>query len=196
MTSDYFEPFFASVASIRISFLSHNATFQVLANPQLEDFPLGYEPEALERIWQLTGGQPYLVQLVGHHLVSRFNRMTFEKDKPQGQVFKVSDVEAVVEDPEFYSQGRYYFAGVWGQAGQGTTGQQDALRELASFPEGLPWEKLLDNYGPRSSELKAALDELQRHDVLIEKENRWQYTVELLRRWVKDFGDVRQAIQD
>ena len=187
MTEDYFNPLFASVRPIRVSFLSKDTTFQVLANPPLEDFPLDYSREALERIWQLTGGQPYLVQLVGHYLVSRFNRLTFEQGKPMEPVFSLEDVEAVIEDPEFYSQGRYYFAGIWGQAGQGAEGQQEMLKFVAAFPDGISFEEIVARFGPETDRLTAALKELERHDVLREKDGQWQFTVELMRRWVKEF---------
>ncbi len=188
MTEDYFNPLFASVRPIRVSFLSKEAAFQVLANPPLEDFPLDFQPEALERIWELTGGQPYLVQLVGHYLVSRFNRLTFELGKPMEPVFNLEDVDAVIEDPEFYSQGRYYFAGIWGQAGQGAEGQQEVMKLLASSLDGISFGGIISHSGPDSKEIyAAALKELQRHDVLREKDGVWQFTVELMRRWVKDF---------
>ncbi|PSB03673.1 hypothetical protein C7B64_07520 [Merismopedia glauca CCAP 1448/3] len=32
----------------------------------------------------------------------------------------------------FFQQGRYYFEGVWGQAAQGATSQQEILRALAA----------------------------------------------------------------
>jgi hypothetical protein len=189
MTADYFNPLFASVRTIPVSFFSHDATFQILANPPLEDFPLTYRREALERIWELTGGQPYLVQLVGHYLVSRFNRLNFEQGKPLEPVFSLEDVDAVIEDPEFYSQGRYYFAGVWGQAGQGAEGQQEVLKLLASSPDGISFERIISHFSSDSKKLNsdAALRELQRHDVLLEKDGKWQFTVELMRRWVKEF---------
>lgn len=187
MTADYFNPLFASVRPIPVSFLSKDATFQVLANPPLEDFPLDYSREALERIWQFTGGQPYLVQLVGHYLVSRFNRLTFEQGKQLEPVFSLEDVEAVIADPEFYSQGRYYFAGIWGQAGQGAEGQQELLKFIAAFPDGISIDGIAARFGPNSESTVAALKELERHDVLREKDGQWQFTVELMRRWVKEF---------
>ncbi|MDJ0773156.1 MAG: ATP-binding protein, partial [Mastigocoleus sp. MO_167.B18] len=84
MTADYFQPFFASVIPIHVGFMERAATKQILANPvQLldvetrhqssdtektyhgtslqEDFPLDYTPEALDKIYDLTHGQPYLV---------------------------------------------------------------------------------------------------------------------------------------
>ncbi|MFM7715065.1 MAG: ATP-binding protein, partial [Microcystis sp.] len=71
MTADYFHPFFGSVYPIPVSFLSPESTRVILANPvgEDEDFPLDYTPSALDKIYQLTHGQPYLVQLIGFRLV-------------------------------------------------------------------------------------------------------------------------------
>ena len=195
MTADYFNPLFASVRPIPVSFLSKDATFQVLANPPLEDFPLDFSREALERIWELTGGQPYLVQLVGHYLVSRFNRLTFEQGKQLEPIFSLEDVEAVIADPEFYSQGRYYFAGIWGQAGQGAEGQQELLKFIAAFPDGISIEGIAARFGLNSEKTIAVLEELKRHDVLRQKDEQWQFTVELMRRWVKEYSDELQTIR-
>jgi hypothetical protein len=63
MTSDYFQPFYASVITIRVGFMEAGATREILANPAIDDFPLDYTPEALDKIYDLTHGQPYLVQL-------------------------------------------------------------------------------------------------------------------------------------
>jgi hypothetical protein len=81
MTADYFQPFFASVIPIHVGFLQPGATRQILANPD-EEFPLDYTPEALDQIYALTAGQPYLVQLVGFQLVRRYNDFVFRARTP------------------------------------------------------------------------------------------------------------------
>jgi hypothetical protein len=193
MTADYFQPFFASVIPIHVGFLQPGATRQILANPD-EDFPLDYTPESLDQIYALTAGQPYLVQLVGFQLVRRYNDFVFEQGRPRDPVFTVEDVEAVINDPEFFKRGRYYFDGVWGQAARGASGQQAILRALAPHPEGLSLDELrtqLDaligaqGFAPLQEEtLQDALKTLMRHDVVQEREGHWQIIVELFRRWV------------
>ena len=186
MTEDYFHPFFASIIHIRVGFLTHGATRQILANPGDEDFLLDYEPEALDRIYQLTHGQPYLVQLVGFLLVRRYNELTFETGRPQKPIFTTEDVEAVIDNPDFYSHGRYYFTGVWDQAAQGAKGQQQILTALAPHQkQGLTLPALSDATGIDTPEMQTALETLERHDVVKQDgDNRWQIAVELLRRWV------------
>ena len=183
MTADYFQPFFASVIPIHVGFLQPGATRQILANPD-EDFPLDYTPEALDQIYALTAGQPYLVQLVGFQLVRRYNDFVFEQGRPHDAVFTVEDVEAVINDPEFFKRGRYYFDGVWGQAARGAFGQQAILRALAPHPQGLSIDALAQATAMEEKTLQEALKTLTRHDVVQQREGRWQIIVELFRRWV------------
>jgi hypothetical protein len=185
MTADYFQPFFASVLPIRVGFLSRGATGQILANPTIEDFLLDYTPEALDKIYDLTYGQPYLVQLVGFHLVRLYNDFVFEQGKPRESVFTVEDVEAIVKKPEFFQRGSNYFNGVWGQAGENNDHTQQAiLKELAKNTAGLTINELVELTGINESKLNEAVETLKRHDVIVENQGRWIIIVELFRRWV------------
>lgn len=185
MTEDYFHPFFASIIPIHVGFLTLESTHQLLANPT-EDFPLDYIGETLDRIYALTAGQPYLIQLVGFWLVRRYNNQVFEQRSPRDPVFTVEDVEAIINDPKFYKQGRYYFTGVWSQAEQGAYGQQAILKAITPHPEGLSMDALAQATGMEEETLHKALETLKRHDVIQETERRWHIIVELFRRWVLD----------
>jgi hypothetical protein len=186
MTADYFQPFFASVLPIRIGFLSRGAIGQILANPAIEDFFLDYTPEALDRIYDLTYGQPYLVQLVGFHLVRLYNDFVFEQGRNREPVFTVEDIDTIVNKPEFFTRGSNYFNGVWGQAGENNDNtQQVILSHLAKSPQGLNLNDLVELMGIDESNLQKALDTLKRHDVIEENQGRWRIIVELFRRWVK-----------
>jgi hypothetical protein len=183
MTEDYFHPFFASIIPIRVGFLSEGATRQVLANPD-DDFLLDYKPEALDRIYALTGGQPYLTQLVGFLLVRHYNDQVFEMGRPRDPMFTIEDLETVINDPEFFRIGRYYFTGVWGQAIEGAPGQQEILRTLAPYLEGMNFDRLSEATGMDETSLREALKTLERHDVIRESDGCYCIAVELFRRWV------------
>ena len=172
MTADYFQPFFASVIPLHVSFMREADAKYLLANPA-DDFLLDYDAEALEQAWRLSGGQPFLVQLLGFSLVNRYNDQRFERHQMREPRFSAGDVAAAVADPEFYQLGRYYFAGVWGQAGQGIPGQQTVLRALAPRVEGLPVADLQAVTGLDDEALRGALQALARHDVLKEQDGRW-----------------------
>jgi predicted Rossmann fold nucleotide-binding protein DprA/Smf involved in DNA uptake len=141
-------------------------------------------PEALDQIYALSAGQPYLVQLVGFQLVRRYNDYVFEQGRPRDPVFTVEDVETVINDPELFKRGRYYFDGVWGQAARGASGQQAILKALAPHPEGLSIDALAQVTAMEEETLQEALKTLKRHDVVQEREGGWQIIVELFRRWV------------
>ncbi|MDF0552239.1 ATP-binding protein [Kamptonema sp. UHCC 0994] len=183
MTEDYFHPFFSSIIPIRVGFLSPGATRQILANPD-DDFLLDYKPEAMDTIYQLTHGQPYLVQLIGFLLVRRYNDLVFEMGKTLDPVFTREDVEAVINDPDFFIKGRYYFTGVWGQSAQGARGQQEILKVLAPHPEGINLEGIIQGTNMDEKTLNEAIETLKRHDVIQETNHKYHIIVELFRRWV------------
>ncbi len=188
MTEDYFNPFFASIIPIRVGFLSQGATRQVLANPD-DDFLLDYKPEALDRIYELTHGQPYLTQLVGFLLVRLYNDQVFEMGRPRDPIFTIEDVETVINNPEFFTNARYYLTGVWGQATEGTPGQQEILKALAPHLKGMNFKRLSEATGMDEMSLQEALTTLDRHDVVRESDGCYCISVELFRRWVEmSFG--------
>jgi hypothetical protein len=182
MHEDFFRPLFGSMVSVHVGFLDRGATHQLLANP-VDGFSLSYSPEALDRIYALTAGQPYLVQHFGFQLVRRFNRQGSEY-VDQSTIFDLPDIEAVLEDASLFHEGRYYFTGVWNQASQDAPGQHTILNILASFPEGLTLSDLGDQSHLPSEALELALQALLRHDVIQLNGGVWSIKVELFRYWM------------
>ncbi|WP_176453278.1 ATP-binding protein [Pseudanabaena sp. SR411] len=187
MNADYFQPFYASFYAISVAFLTREATHQVLANPDPE-FLLDYEPAALDHIYDLTNGQPYLTQLIGFQLVRLFNDYVFEQGKPRDRTFTIDDVRTICSGENFFTTGINYFNGVWQQASEGANHQQDILKALAHHPQGLTESELISQTNLPSETLQAALKTLKDHDVIhSQKTNEivnWAIAVELLRTWV------------
>ncbi len=182
MRRDYWHPLFGSVTAIPVSFLSPGAATRLITQPAL-DFPLDYDVDAIERILALTNGQPYLVQLVGHALVTRFNRQTFEEGVERERRFSLADVDAVIAAPEFFRDGDAYFTGVWRQAEvSAPAGQTAALTALVAGV--LSAEELAASTGLTLPAALAALEALAAHDVVLQQSGGWAFTVELMRRWV------------
>lgn len=98
----------------------------------------------------------------------------------------MGDLEAVINDPEFFKRGRYYFDGVWGQAKRDASFQQAILRAIAPHQEGLNLDAIARCTGMDEATLYSALKSLKRHSVVKETEGRWHIIVELFRRWVLD----------
>lgn len=194
----YRNPLFGSVTGIPVSFLNEGAARRLITQPNA-DFDLDYDPDAIETIIGLTHGQPYLIQLICHSLVSRFNRQMFEEElsggsKPERR-FHLADVEAVVSAPELFRDGDAYFSGVWQQASDGESAEQHTLlRILAVAEQGLSAEELMARSGLSQVVVQQALKVLERHDVLAERDGIWRFTVELMRRWVARSGGSHKNI--
>ncbi len=184
MRRDYWHPLFASVTAISVSFLSEGAARRLITQPS-PDFAIDYDADAITRILALTNEQPYLVQLVCHHLVTRFNRQTFEEGIERERRFALADVTAVVGAAEFYRDGDAYFTGIWGQTEKSALPTQtEVLRVLAQADAGMTEKEIARGAQLTSEETRRALDTLARHDVIRETDGHWQFTVELMRRWV------------
>ncbi|NMF81865.1 ATP-binding protein [Nodosilinea sp. P-1105] len=183
MSADYFQPFFASVIPIKVDFFQPTTVQDLLPNPG-GDFPLDYDYDALDAIWELTAGQPYLTQLVGFQLVRRYNDQVFERQQSREPKFMVADVQAVIDQPDFFDKGKPYFQGVWAQAGQDPAGQQALLAALAPHPDGLPIEALWEAVDLDEAACAAAVQTLENHDVVRQDQGQVAIIVEVFRRWV------------
>ena len=123
--------------------------------------------------------------LFSHGLVTRFNRQTFEEGVERERRFSLADVEAVIGAPESFRDGDAYFTGVWRQAETSEPpGQTAVLRALAQSEAGMPAEEIARQAGFAPEDVERALGILKRHDVVMEADGSWQFTVELMRRWV------------
>jgi hypothetical protein len=181
---DYWHPLFASIKPRKVSFLSPAATRLLLCQPS-EDFPLNYTADTVEEVVRLSNGQPYLVQLIGQNLVTRFNRKVFELGQDPEQPISLDDLQAVIDSPDFFQDGSPYFNGIWMQAADPPRGQQAILQALAQESKDL--QQLAAETGLSEDMAKEALSTLAAHDVVLRRsdDQRYGFTVELMRRWVR-----------
>lgn len=183
MQQDYWSPFFSSVTSIPVSFLSTQAAHKLITQPS-SDFDIEYDLEVVQQMIELTNGQPYLLQLMGRALVSQYNRQIYEEARSREKRFTIGDLDSVLESPEFYCEGDAYFSGVWSQVmASQPPGQSTVL--VALCKHDLSKKQLLEETSFNHQELRSILEVLQRHDVLQKVGGYYSYQVELMRRWVK-----------
>ena len=133
---------------------------------------------------RLSNGQPYLVQLIGQNLVTRFNRQVFELGQDPERPISLDDLLVVIESSDFFQDGSHYFKGIWMQAADFPLGQQAILQALAQESKDL--QQLVAETGLSEDEAKEALSTLTAHDVVLRLPDaqRYGFTVELMRRWV------------
>lgn len=183
-TRDYWHPLFGSIKPFKVSFLSPAATRRLITQPS-PDFPLDYTPDALDEIVHLTNGQPYLVQLIGQSLVTQFNRQVFELGQYPQHPISLTDVQTVIQSPEFFQDGGAYFMGIWRQAEDSPPPGQTTL--LIALCQGAPSvTDLIAATGMSCEQVEMAISTLENHDVIHRLDgDRYAFTVELMRRWVQ-----------
>ena len=181
---DYWHPLFGSVTSVEISYLSAAAARRLITAPS-PDFSIDYDADAIEHIVALTHGQPYLVQLLCHALVARYNLQLFEDDTPPPRRFRRADVDHVVAQPSLFRDGAIYFHGVWNHAVRAAGSQPAAEPAAAAVPgparpaalilralsaagaEGLTADQLSQQAALPPAEVEAALRALLRQAVVV-----------------------------
>jgi hypothetical protein len=196
MTRNYWEPLFAKVTRISVSFLEPAAARQLITQPTL-DFNLDYAEDAIELIIQLTAGQPYLIQLICLRLVSYFNDRNFisptsntvNQDRDKSFRFSTEDVEAAIQHSEFESNGSAYFRAIWDRA---DLNQQLILQQLASEDLSLP--EIQTKLQLTLEQLHTSIENLRSHDVLSIQQDKYTYCVPLMRRWVEKHKSINLEI--
>ena len=102
-----------SVQYVPVSYLRPDEARCVLSSPH-PSFPPGvYSEAALERAVALTGGQPYLLQLMGLTVISAYNRgrQHLPLGSPPGTPLPVAAIEAAI--PEVLSGGDVALGSIW-----------------------------------------------------------------------------------
>jgi hypothetical protein len=184
MARNYWNPLFGSVTGIMVSFLNDKAAQRLITQPTA-DFALDYDQDVIAEMIRLTHGQPYLIQLICHSLVSRFNQQTFEDGVEWERLFTLADLHAVIHSPEFFRDGDAYFTGIWQQEqGAGALIQHHLLQVLAQSETELTDHDLAEHGKLAIEQVQEAFQALARHDVVAQTDHLWRFNVELMRRWV------------
>jgi serine/threonine protein kinase len=109
---------FINVRELNIGHLDRETSVDLLVKP-IPDFPADAIPlEVADRIYQRTGGQPYLLQLYGTLLINELN----EHDRITARLEEIEVIEQ-----EALSQGRYYFGNTYKDAADDARAALEAL---------------------------------------------------------------------
>jgi hypothetical protein len=162
-----------NVQVVHISYLKEDEARQLIERP-VKDFALRYEPEASQRVLDLTRSHPFLVQLLCAEIVALKNG----QPPTVRRLARLADVEAAV--PEALSHGSFFFADI--QQNQVDAAGLALLRFLAAQGEGaaVSREALARQF---PDELDRTLDLLTRRELIEPANGGYRFQVELIRRW-------------
>ena len=133
-----------------------------------------------------------MVQLIGHSLVSLYNRQVFEESISRSARIISDDLEQVLHNDDLFYGGHSYFFGLWQQLENEEAIYHPLLRTVAQISAQ---DSLAVEMSVIASVLALDPDEVTRYcrlleqrDVLIIAGNQVQFAVELMRQWVLEFG--------
>jgi hypothetical protein len=179
--------FFILALYKKISFLDNAATEQLITQPVMGYFR--YDPLALEKIKQVTGGHPYFTQLLCRKLVDYRNerRLNYINVQHVNEV-----IDAVVEE------GEINIAYIW----QGSSLEERlflvALNETIQL-EGAASVTDVDKFLRRkdiATDISAAMKHLEARDVIIEQDGRCEFAIDLFRHWIEGNYNLERTLME
>ena len=164
-----------NVQVIHVGYLSQKETFQLIESPVV-GYQLKYTPEAMQRLYDLTTGHPFLVQLLCAEVVALKN----EQAPTLRRLATLDDVNTAVSPA--IEHGSFFFADI--EKNQVDMVGLEILRFIAQQGEfGIANRSQLVNYFPSLLELENGLAELQSRELIALKDEGYQFEVELIRHW-------------
>jgi hypothetical protein len=183
----------------KISFLDRSSAVDLITRPVEKIYT--FEPDAVERILEVTSAHPYFTQLICHGL---FNYSVSKTINP----VTVADVNAVLD--EAVERGLAVLKHVWEES---SPAEKAVLSALASHGETFPHQRMaaadestiknawfsLGEDIPRG-EIASAVKRLIARDVIVASPmGGYRFTVELQRMWVQKYRRLdwtREEIKD
>jgi len=185
---------FKEIANKPVSLLNRDDTVKLIRLSE-QNKTLNWQNKAIEKIWQLTNGHPYLTQ----HLCSRiWDDLIY--DSPPGKqapTATLKEVEKEVESGDILKASENALEWLWDAL---PPAEQVVASLLADTGGAKPMndeqlKEVLQKKGVQviTSDLRDAATKLDEWDLIefVEKE-RYRFRVELLRRWVAEYKPINQ----
>lgn len=178
---DYRSAFYGQAQHLRVGYLGHNDAMRLITEPH-PDFPLEFTPGLRERLFDLTFGQPYLLQRLCWELVNRWNEQSLVEGERTLPVLTSEHLQAVLND-DFYASADYYFDGVWSNV---TQGERDLMSAMSARRGTWDCDQLAAVREQARDRFEETVMLLKRHDVVVEEESGIRFASGLMRRWVAE----------
>lgn len=179
--AEYWSVLFNIAAYKPITFLSPQEIRRLILEPVAE-YPIEYDPLAIERIIEVTAGHPYFTQLVLHEMIVYYNEM-------QVSYLTIVDVDQVLG--RIIERGEAHFKYIWAESSPAEREVLQGMAELLTNAEVVSVGDLvvfLQERGCKSKDRwQSALASLRGRDILTApnaKSPLHRFKVDLIRRWI------------
>jgi len=176
----------------RVSLLNRKDTADLVYLSEAND-TLRWPDEAVERVWQLTSGHPFLTQQLCSHVWEQ----VYDEEPDEPPTVVSTHVDAAV--PDALEASRNALEWLWGGLRPAERIVASALAEAGAGP--ITEERL--EYVLRESGVRVFMRELQNipktlqdWDILESADGGYRFRVELLLRWVADHRPLRRVYRE
>jgi hypothetical protein len=198
LASDYWNVLFNISLYRHIAFLAKAEALHLIQEP-VAGYDMWYDDLALDKIWQVTAGHPYFLQLLCHSLVNRHN-------KTERNYVTVADVNGALD--EILASGEAHFVFLWATAEPTARLVMAALSRMMPLTGRATLVKVADYLAERGVSLERqaisdALHQLALRDVLFADSEvdptvgqvyRWR--LGLLGLWVEKYKSMSRVMEE
>ncbi len=198
LASDYWNILFNISLYQHIAYLSKEEALHLIQEP-VASFGMAYDDLALDKIWRITAGHPYFLQLLCHSLVNQHN-------KTGRSYVTIADVNAALD--EILASGEAHFVYMWTESSATErlvltalsrliplTGQISALQVIDFFEErGLTLERQAVNAAIHQLMLRDILQSSGDMEAAAGESFRWK--LGLLGLWVEKYKSLSRVMNE
>ncbi|MBN1484306.1 MAG: hypothetical protein JXA37_06245 [Chloroflexia bacterium] len=193
LAAEYWSILFNIATYKKISFLERKDADRLIMDP-VAPYGMEYDPLAVDHIYAVTAGQPFLCQLVCHEMVAYHNEM-------ERSYLTVADVDAVLE--RIAERGEAHFKYIWDGSDGAARAVLLALAELLEHGQAATLEEVLELSERRNRSLEreqalSALMRLESRDIMQRKTagSEWfRFRVDLVRRWISRNPQLADTVE-
>ncbi|MEW5869965.1 MAG: AAA family ATPase [Chloroflexota bacterium] len=203
LAADYWNILFNISLYQHIAFLESEEALRLIQEP-VASYGMRYDDLALDKIWRVTAGHPYFLQLLCHSLVNHHN-------KTQRNYVTIADVNAALD--EILASGEAHFVYLWTEASSSERLVLTALSRVIPLTGQTTSAQLIDFFEERGitierQAIQAALHQLMLRDILqsgLEHEtpgdqaahgDLYRWKLGLLGLWVEKYKSLSRVVDE
>lgn len=201
LASDYWNILFNISLYQHIASLGREEALRLVQEP-VATYGMYYDDLALDKIWRVTAGHPYFLQLLCHSVVNRHN-------KTGRNYVTIADVNAALD--EILASGEAHFVYLWAESSQEERLVLTAISRMIPLTGQVTSNQVLDFFNERGISLdrqdfQEALHQLALRDILqsgIESDTgiksageAYRWKLGLLGLWVEKYKSLSRVIDE
>ncbi len=194
LKTDYWSIMFNIALYKRISFLTESETKELIVKP-VKEYNMIYDSLAIEKIYRLTNGHPYIIQLLCHAFVNLHNH---EKKN----YITIQDVNR--ELYKILERGHMHFDFIWDRSTIMERLVMSALTRVLQEEDGatvsIIVNKLMEyDLGVNSKETAKILDGLEGKGIvtkILDHTTTFEFKVDLIRIWLERTKHLDQIVEE